>query len=140
VASHVNILFLCVLPSQFTTVAEEIRGHIMKGCIVYSLVSAVSIPRLKQLLGYNNIIHPEIEFSEIEAPWDYTMDITGAFCKREILEQTCPITWKKQGWLWLNCMVSLYVIENYQKWRGDSLFQMVSPSFNSSKKLYFDYQ
>ncbi|KAK2169669.1 hypothetical protein LSH36_8g13001 [Paralvinella palmiformis] len=96
VASHVNILFLCVLPSQFTTVAEEIRGHIMKGCIVYSLVSAVSIPRLKQLLGYNNIIHPEIEFSEIEAPWDYTMDITGAFCKREILEQTCPITWKKQ--------------------------------------------
>jgi hypothetical protein len=97
VASRVHILFLCVLPSQFATVAEDIKGHIRKGCIVYSVVSAVPIPRLKQLLAYSNILRPEFEWGPDDQPWDHTLEVTAAFCRADILQLTCPLSLDKQS-------------------------------------------
>ena len=97
VASRVHILFLCVLPSQFATVAEDIKTHIQKGCIVYSLISAVPIPRLKQLLSYSNVLRPEYQWGTGDEPWDHTLEVTAAFCRPEILQLTCPLSLNKKG-------------------------------------------
>ncbi|OCT68190.1 NADP-dependent oxidoreductase domain-containing protein 1 [Xenopus laevis] len=58
-ATWAQVLFLCCLPSQLPSICKEIRDHLKKACIVYSLVSAVPLPRLKQLLCHSSIIRPE---------------------------------------------------------------------------------
>ncbi|XP_053545222.1 NADP-dependent oxidoreductase domain-containing protein 1 [Bombina bombina] len=55
-ASWAQVLFLCCLPSQLPTVCAEIRNHLQESCIVYSLASAVPLPRLKQLLSHSSVI------------------------------------------------------------------------------------
>ena len=99
IAKSVHLLFLCVLPSQINEVAEEIRGHISIRCTVYSFVSAVSVPRLKQLLRYSNIIRPQMEWNEqnVDKPYNYTLEVTGAFAIPEIIEKTCPLKVKAEG-------------------------------------------
>lgn len=60
VCSAVHILFLCCLPSQFATVAKEIRGHL--NCPVYVLIGGTPLARICQLLEYNQIIKPEFSW------------------------------------------------------------------------------
>lgn len=99
VAKSVHLLILCVLPSQLPQVANEIRGHITIRCLVYSFVSSVSVLRLKQLLGYSNLIRPEFEWDEqnLDKAWDYTMDVTGTFAVPDIIAKTCPLHVKAEG-------------------------------------------
>ncbi|KAM4690243.1 NADP-dependent oxidoreductase domain-containing protein 1 [Rhinophrynus dorsalis] len=54
-----HVVFLCCLPSQLPIICAEIREHLRDTCIVYSLVSAVPLSRLKQLLSHSGVIRPE---------------------------------------------------------------------------------
>ncbi|XP_040189126.1 NADP-dependent oxidoreductase domain-containing protein 1 [Rana temporaria] len=56
-----HIVFLCCLPSQLPAVCAEIRGHLPEWCVVYSLVSAVPLPRVTGLLGHSGVIRPEYQ-------------------------------------------------------------------------------
>lgn len=99
VATSVHILFMCVLPSQIPSIAEELSGKLPSKTLVYSLVSGIPLVRLKQLLRHSNIIQPQYTWNDNnnEKPWDYHMEITGTFTNREMLEQTCPLCINKQG-------------------------------------------
>ncbi|XP_013415154.1 NADP-dependent oxidoreductase domain-containing protein 1-like isoform X2 [Lingula anatina] len=93
VASSVHLLFICVLPSQLQTVGDEIKGLIPSQCVVYSLVNAVPISRLKHLLGTTNILKPQFKW-DLEngnLPWDYTLDINGAIETMSMMKKTCPL-------------------------------------------------
>ncbi|KAM5129959.1 NADP-dependent oxidoreductase domain-containing protein 1 [Mantella aurantiaca] len=56
-----QMVFLCCLPSQLPAVCAEIRGHLPEWCVVYSLVSAVPLPRVTGLLGHSGVIRPEYQ-------------------------------------------------------------------------------
>ena len=99
VARSVHILFLCVLPSQFPALAEDLRGRLSPRCLVYSFVATVPLSRLQRLLEFSNILRPDFlwEAKNAEKEWDFNMDITGMFAVKNALEQTCPLSFQKDG-------------------------------------------
>ncbi|KAK3701858.1 hypothetical protein QZH41_019585 [Actinostola sp. cb2023] len=58
VCSTVDLLFIACLPSQFATVAKEIKGHL--SCPVYILTGAIPLARIRQILEYDQFIKPEM--------------------------------------------------------------------------------
>ncbi|CAI9567279.1 unnamed protein product [Staurois parvus] len=61
-----HMVFLCCLPSQLSVVCAEIRGHLPEWCVVYSLVSAMPLPRVTGLLAHSNVIRPEYQCDPTE--------------------------------------------------------------------------
>lgn len=96
VAQSVHILFLCVLPSQFPSLALDIRGHIQKHCIVYSFIPTIPLFKLRNMLDFTNVVHPVYECNS-HKHWDYTEDITAVFANPVKLEHTCPLTLHREG-------------------------------------------
>nr|XP_002731105.1 PREDICTED: NADP-dependent oxidoreductase domain-containing protein 1-like [Saccoglossus kowalevskii] len=96
-ASSVHVLFICVLPSQLSTVAAEIRTKISSHCTVYSFVSAVPITRLKQILRATHIIKPEIIWSldNIDKPWNNSLSISTTLEDPISVDVTCPLSFNK---------------------------------------------
>ncbi|XP_043929844.1 NADP-dependent oxidoreductase domain-containing protein 1 [Protopterus annectens] len=62
-AASSDVLFLCCLPAHLSKICSEIKGRLSESCIVYSLITAVPIPRLKQLLCHSAILRPEYVFT-----------------------------------------------------------------------------
>ncbi|XP_045677913.1 NADP-dependent oxidoreductase domain-containing protein 1 [Phyllostomus hastatus] len=86
-----NLVFLCCLPSQLPSICTEIQNSFRKACIVYSFVSAVPIPRLKNLLNHTNILRPQYQcvegFAHIVGA---NKEIIAALQDPVILQATCP--------------------------------------------------
>ena len=99
VASQADILFLCILPSQFPLVVEDVKGSIRSTCVVYSFMSTVTIPRLKHLLMHTNIVRPEYEWvnNMSSLGWQFGIGLTEAFSNLSILVQTCPLSSQSDG-------------------------------------------
>ncbi|XP_067848223.1 NADP-dependent oxidoreductase domain-containing protein 1 [Heptranchias perlo] len=91
-AASVDVMFLCCLPSHLITVSSQIRGYISETCIVYSLVTAVPVPRLKQLLAHNTIVRPQYSFAggSWAKLWNIHRNATGVLLNQEIIEVTSP--------------------------------------------------
>ncbi|XP_063295721.1 NADP-dependent oxidoreductase domain-containing protein 1 [Pelobates fuscus] len=89
-ATWAHIIFVCCLPSQLPNVCMEIRNHVGEGCIVYSLVSAVPLSRLNQLLGSRGVIRPEyrVVWTETSQEWDKNWTITAALRNATIVRST----------------------------------------------------
>ncbi|XP_072031750.1 NADP-dependent oxidoreductase domain-containing protein 1-like [Amphiura filiformis] len=117
-ATSVHLLFLCVLPSQLPTVATDICGRIPAHCIVYSLLSSVPIPRLRQVIKCPNIIKPEFEFrpENSHLPWDCTQDVCIALENQQQVEITCP----------LNLIKDESLINTKEKWAEMVLYSFVN--------------
>ncbi|KAM5338068.1 NADP-dependent oxidoreductase domain-containing protein 1 [Glossophaga mutica] len=86
-----NLVFLCCLPSQLPSICTEIQSSFKKDCIVYSFVSAIPIPRLKNLLVHTSILRPQYQcvegFANIEGA---NKEIIAALQDPVILQATCP--------------------------------------------------
>ncbi|XP_072478458.1 NADP-dependent oxidoreductase domain-containing protein 1 isoform X2 [Notamacropus eugenii] len=86
-----NIVFLCCLPSQLPHICLEISARLDKSCIVYSLVTAVPLPRLKHLLCHTNILRPQYQCAETYIDiWGSNEDIESALQDPEIVQGTSP--------------------------------------------------
>ncbi|XP_027700684.1 NADP-dependent oxidoreductase domain-containing protein 1 [Vombatus ursinus] len=86
-----NLVFLCCLPSQLPHICLEINTRIAKSCIVYSLVTAVPLPRLKQLLCHTTILRPQYQCAENYIDiWGSNEDIKSALQDPEIVQATSP--------------------------------------------------
>ncbi|XP_036124185.1 NADP-dependent oxidoreductase domain-containing protein 1 [Molossus molossus] len=86
-----NVIFLCCLPSQLPNICTETHTSFGKGCIVYSFVAAVPIPRLKRLLNHTNILRPQYKCVEGFANiWTGNKEVTAALQDPVILQATCP--------------------------------------------------
>lgn len=97
-ASSVNILFLCVLPSQIELVVNEIKNCLPDRCIIYSLVRSVSDSHLKNLLNpaQSNIFIMKPEYainSELDSPskkWKYFVDVIECLESMDTIEMCNP--------------------------------------------------
>ncbi|XP_044518045.1 NADP-dependent oxidoreductase domain-containing protein 1 [Gracilinanus agilis] len=86
-----NVVFLCCLPSQLPNICLEISTRLEKSCIVYSLVTAVPLLRLKQLLCHTTILRPQYQCAENYTDiWGANEDIKTALQDQEIIQATSP--------------------------------------------------
>lgn len=92
--SSVHVIFFCVLPSQLTAVAEEVKSHIQPSTIAFVFTSGISLRRLKQMLNTSSILSPEFTFPERnhDKDWNYHTSISMALENKSIVEKTCPIS------------------------------------------------
>ncbi|EDL81632.1 rCG20785 [Rattus norvegicus] len=91
VANWAKVLFLCCLPAQLPNICLEIQSKLDKSCIVYSFVSAITIPRLKTLLNHTNIVRPQYQFVEkFENIWGENEEVPAALRNSSIIRGTCP--------------------------------------------------
>ncbi|XP_071963820.1 NADP-dependent oxidoreductase domain-containing protein 1-like [Antedon mediterranea] len=118
VASSVDVLFFCVLPSQLPTVAKDIADHLKDHTIIYSFLSAIPIKRLQQLLHSVNIIQPEITWQakNADASWNVTQDVNLALENQQQVEVTCPLSSFKQE----------AIVETNEKWFELILYAFVN--------------
>ena len=98
VAGSVSILFICCLPAHFPSVAADIRGSLTDRTIIFSVVTAVPVSRLKLLLDGNaNILRPEMVIPEPlqlrgrTCCWDVSKGIESALGEAETIRMTCPL-------------------------------------------------
>ncbi|XP_073923562.1 NADP-dependent oxidoreductase domain-containing protein 1 [Castor canadensis] len=90
-ANWANVVFLCCLPSQLPRICLEIQTRLEKTCIVYSLVAAIPLPRLKLLLNHTNILRPQYHCVEdFDHIWGTNKEIRAALQDPVILQATCP--------------------------------------------------
>ncbi|XP_053330300.1 NADP-dependent oxidoreductase domain-containing protein 1 [Spea bombifrons] len=88
-ASWAHVLFLCCLPCQLPGVCAEIEDHVGQACVVYSLVSAVPLSRLRRLLGPVSLVRPE--YRSAGATRGRTRDCTTAALRDpDLLKSTNP--------------------------------------------------
>ncbi|XP_067681769.1 NADP-dependent oxidoreductase domain-containing protein 1-like [Haliotis asinina] len=101
--SSVHLVFVCVLPSQLSDVAEEVKEYLTSSSIIYCTASSVSPRKLKQLFGTDNIVKPQcdIKAENCEKPWDYSVNINTALGIKETVETTSPFAFSKT-----DCIVS----------------------------------
>ncbi|XP_028399814.1 NADP-dependent oxidoreductase domain-containing protein 1-like [Dendronephthya gigantea] len=95
VGRTVDILFLCCLPSQFTTVSKDLRSNL--NGVVFSFVSGLPLARISQLLDYQNIISPTLTFKsniaeifEDSNPWKFGIDIMEILADQNCIIHTSP--------------------------------------------------
>ncbi|CAH1790765.1 unnamed protein product, partial [Owenia fusiformis] len=98
-ASSVHLLFLCVLPAQLPSLAEEIKPHISTRCTIYSFVNTIHTEKLKQLLNFTNIVKPEFTWTEdnCNTAWDYTCSVCASMENADTVRKTCPLTQDKNA-------------------------------------------
>ena len=99
VVSSCQFVILCVLPSQLGQVIEDIKGHIKETCIIYCLVAAIPLKRLKQIIGFSQLIRPNYSWPEDNehCDWDHTLDILEVFQHADMVDLTCPLSPRKSG-------------------------------------------
>ncbi|XP_025047944.1 NADP-dependent oxidoreductase domain-containing protein 1 [Alligator sinensis] len=90
--SWADVVFLCCLPSHLLHVCSGIRATLREPCLVYSLVSAVPLPRLKQLLSYSAIVRPQYQCAShnFTNEWRPNGTITAALQDPAVVKATCP--------------------------------------------------
>ncbi|KAG8448992.1 hypothetical protein GDO86_015887 [Hymenochirus boettgeri] len=91
-ATWAHILILCCLPSQLPNICQQVRKHLKKTSIVYSLVSGVPLPRLKQMLTHSNIVKPDYKWKAGEGEWVSSKKISIAAALKDVtfIESTIP--------------------------------------------------
>lgn len=102
VVAWADVIFLCCLPSHLPSICSELRTNLPESCIVYSLVSAVPIPRLKLLLSHNSILRPKYQFqSELQGfQWGTQGTTIAALQDKDAIQATCP--WSPRGGITVN--------------------------------------
>ncbi|KAM4542391.1 NADP-dependent oxidoreductase domain-containing protein 1 [Odontesthes bonariensis] len=95
-AARADVLFLCCLPSHLPEVCADLRSHLSKRCLVYSLASAVPVTRLAELLGHDFVIKPRYEFTACDAGdvWLSCSRLASALKDPLLIEASCPLTMK----------------------------------------------
>ncbi len=100
VASTVDILFLCILPAHMQIVFDEIKGLLLKECVVYSFMAAVTQQKLCALLRHDFIIQTDYAWNEDcnqDTVIEPSGDVLQALDNDAILTLTCPIGSDKTG-------------------------------------------
>ncbi|XP_015206107.2 NADP-dependent oxidoreductase domain-containing protein 1 [Lepisosteus oculatus] len=92
-AAWSDVLFLCCLPTHLSQVCADIHSKLRQDCIVYSLVTAVPLNRLKQLLSHSSVLKPEYGFvgSDSVSIWATTGHVTAALKDPKVISAACPL-------------------------------------------------
>ncbi|XP_077179449.1 NADP-dependent oxidoreductase domain-containing protein 1 [Paroedura picta] len=88
-----DIVFLCCLPSQLPHICSEVHKELKPSSIIYSLVTAIPLPRLKQLFSSNAILRPHYTFTD-SSPltlWEMSRTVVEALKDPDVVKATCPL-------------------------------------------------
>ncbi|XP_061468797.1 NADP-dependent oxidoreductase domain-containing protein 1 [Rhineura floridana] len=96
--SWADAVFLCCLPSHLPQICSEVQDALKKCSIVYSLVTAIPLPRLKQLLSCNAILRPQYKFTEsgLFQMWEASRTVVEALKDPAVIQATCPCSPKEE--------------------------------------------
>ncbi|KAJ6661307.1 hypothetical protein lerEdw1_015444 [Lerista edwardsae] len=91
-ASWADVVFLCCLPSHLPHICSEIQDAIKEHCIIYSLVTAIPLPRLMQLLPSHAILRPQYTYTGNDPIdiWATNRTIVDALKNPAVVQVTCP--------------------------------------------------
>ncbi|KAI8788266.1 NADP-dependent oxidoreductase domain-containing protein 1 [Biomphalaria glabrata] len=97
--SSVDVVILCVLPSQVSVVAQEIKDAISPSLVILCPFSSFSLHRLHKILGSDNLIPFGIQRSDVavNSNYNYNVGVVKALESRNIVLGTCPIGVVKEG-------------------------------------------
>uniref|UniRef100_A0A8C8VEA2 NADP-dependent oxidoreductase domain-containing protein 1 n=1 Tax=Pelusios castaneus TaxID=367368 RepID=A0A8C8VEA2_9SAUR len=112
-----EVVFLCCLPSHLLHICSGIHAALREPCIVYSLVTAVPLPRLKQLLSYSAILKPQYQCTsrDLEDVWGTNGTIRAALQDPFVIQATCPCKRIAVTGKWLEAI--FYAALNSCMWR-----------------------
>ncbi|XP_053143537.1 NADP-dependent oxidoreductase domain-containing protein 1 [Hemicordylus capensis] len=87
-----DVVFLCCLPCHLPNICSEIQDALKEHCIIYSLVTAFPLPRLKQLLSCSAILRPQYECTDTEPVdvWATSRAVVEALKDPAVIQATCP--------------------------------------------------
>ena len=91
--TSVHVVFVGVLPSQLTVVADEIKDYLPATTIIYVPTSGIPLRRLRQMLGSTSIVQPEFSWpaENQNKPWNHSINVNMALENKDVVEKTCPI-------------------------------------------------
>ncbi|XP_060117987.1 NADP-dependent oxidoreductase domain-containing protein 1 [Heteronotia binoei] len=91
--SWADVVFLCCLPSHLPYICSEIHKELNQSSIIYSLVTAIPLPRLKQLISSNAILRPHYTFTDSSSLtlWDMSRTVVEALKDPAVVQATCPL-------------------------------------------------
>lgn len=104
-ASSVNMLFLCVLPSQLPPILDEIKKCLPEKCIIYSFVPGFSENSLRNLLNETQcnkyIIKSNVAFNEnadlLLPQWNNSLNIVESLCAMDMISLINPFSGDKES-------------------------------------------
>uniref|UniRef100_A0A8D2LMW9 NADP-dependent oxidoreductase domain-containing protein 1 n=1 Tax=Varanus komodoensis TaxID=61221 RepID=A0A8D2LMW9_VARKO len=87
-----DVVFLCCLPSHLLHICSEVQDALRNCSIIYSLLTAIPLPRLKQLLSCNFILRPQYKFMESGSfsIWEANRTVVEALKDPDVIQATCP--------------------------------------------------
>uniref|UniRef100_A0ACB8G558 Uncharacterized protein n=1 Tax=Sphaerodactylus townsendi TaxID=933632 RepID=A0ACB8G558_9SAUR len=88
-----DVVFLCCLPSHLPHICSEVHKELRKSSVIYSLVTAISLSRLKQLLSSSAILRPQYIFTD-GSPltlWEMSRTVVEALKDPDVVQATCPL-------------------------------------------------
>ncbi|XP_032069653.1 NADP-dependent oxidoreductase domain-containing protein 1 [Thamnophis elegans] len=93
-----DVAFLCCLPCHIPHICSEIQGSLKNSCIIYSLVTAIPLTRLKQLICSSSILRPQYKCSENSSfcMWEANRTVLEALKDKAVIQETCPCNSKSE--------------------------------------------
>ncbi|XP_039207550.1 NADP-dependent oxidoreductase domain-containing protein 1 [Crotalus tigris] len=93
-----DVAFLCCLPCHLQQICSEVQDSLKNSCIIYSLVTAIPLSRLKQLISSCSILRPQYKCSENSSfhMWEANRTVLEALKNTAIIQATCPCNSKSE--------------------------------------------
>ncbi|ESO83530.1 hypothetical protein LOTGIDRAFT_133318 [Lottia gigantea] len=91
--SNVNLLFICVLPSQLPGIADEIKGRLSPSTVVYCPSASTPLQKIKLILRTPNVFKSDFRWTDesCKNKWDFNVNVKMSLEKKDVVEITNPI-------------------------------------------------
>ncbi|KAM6463467.1 NADP-dependent oxidoreductase domain-containing protein 1 [Liasis olivaceus] len=93
-----DVVFLCCLPCHLPHICSDVQDSLKNSCILYSLVTAIPLTRLKQLISSCSILRPQYKFSDNSSfhMWEANRTVVEALKDTAVIQTTCPCSSKRE--------------------------------------------
>ncbi|XP_063149761.1 NADP-dependent oxidoreductase domain-containing protein 1 [Candoia aspera] len=93
-----DVVFLCCLPCHLPHICSDVQASLKNSCIMYSLVTAIPLTRLKQLISSCSILRPQYTFSDNSSfsMWEADRTVVEALKDPAVIQATCPCSSKRE--------------------------------------------
>lgn len=90
----VHVVLVCVLPSQLSGVADEVKDHLPSNILLYLPTCGIPTQRLRQMLGTCNILQPLFSWDATSSNkhWDCDRTVYTALESKDTVLKTCPLS------------------------------------------------
>ena len=117
------MIILLIIDLLFDNVDGNLFSYFV---LLISMVSAMPVTRIRQLLDTYSVIRPEYtwDVANADRSWDHSLDVSAAFAVPEMVELTCPLSFNKEG-------ICTIWISSESRGGPQPLLKLVKKSFES---------